>query len=132
MTAYTVTVYVNVDDDNFFGYKPRHPIAKVDTFTIEAANPALAAESMFAVGNKEVGPDSAGKNYPRDVRSISVGDVIKLRGPLYPDNADSPIATWFYAVASVGWTEIPEPANPIVALEGTRATSRTTPTEEQA
>jgi hypothetical protein len=120
MTRYTVTAYVNVDAANFLGYQPHHPIAEVDTFTVQAASPEGAAEAMFAVGNKEVGPDAEGKAYPHDVRSISVGDLLKV--------ADGS-ALWFFAVASVGWTEIPEPTNPIVPLVGTRHTSRTTRTQ---
>jgi hypothetical protein len=118
MTRYEVAVYINVGEGCFFGLKHDDPVAYVDTFTVDAANPALAAESMFAVGNKEVGPDSAGKAYPIDVRSISVGDMIKLTGQLYPDNPDSLIATWFFAVERVGMREIPEPTNPLVELAG--------------
>jgi hypothetical protein len=121
MTAYTVTVYVNVDEHNFFGYKPRHPIAEVDTFTIEAEDAEWAANGMWPVGNK-MRPDSLGKSYPRDVRSLSVGDLLKV---------SVPGGKHFFAIESVGFTEIPEPANPIVALVGTRATSRTTSTEER-
>jgi hypothetical protein len=123
MTIYTVTVYVNVGDDNFFGYKPRDPIAKVDTFTIEAEDAEWAANGMWPVGNK-MQPDSLGKSYPADVRSLSVGDLLSVSS--YGQQHH------FYAVASVGFTEIPEPTNPIVALAGAKATSRPTPTEEQA
>lgn len=113
---YQVTVYVNVDRECFFGYKPKHPIAEVDTFTFDTdGSPESAAEGMFHVGNK-MGPDANGKMYPHDVRSVSVGDLLKI--------VDSDGRQKFLAVASVGWTEVPEPTNPIVALEGTWATSR--------
>ena len=118
MPNYRVTVYVNVGADNFFGYTARAPLAEVDTFTVEAADLYFAANAMWAVGNKEEGPDAAGKQYPRDVRSLSVGDLLAIRP------ADTDAAKFFLAVASVGFTDVPEPANPIVALAGSKATSR--------
>lgn len=118
MTRYRVTVYVNVGEDNFSGYTPRAPIALVDTFQIEADTPLDAAGTMWVIGNKEGGEIGyEGKPYPRDVRSLSVGDLVAV-------SLDGERQPRFFAVASVGWTEIPEPTNPIVALAGTKATSR--------
>ena len=118
MPNYRVTAYVNVGEDNFFGYTPRAPLAEVDTFTIEAADVHFAANAMWAVGNKEAGPDAAGKEYPHDVRSLSVGDLLAI----HPTDTDE--GKYFLAVASVGFTDVPEPTNPIVALAGSSATSR--------
>jgi len=121
---YRVTAYVNVDPDNFFGYKPQHPIAEVDSFEIKAISPQGAAEGMFTVGNR-MGCDIHGKCWPADVRSLSVGDVLKIVTP--PCDEHPRGATGIYACASVGWEEIPEPPNPIVELVGTAATSRVAP-----
>jgi hypothetical protein len=121
MTPYEVTVYVNVGEHNFDGYTPKAPIAEVDTFTIEAEDAEWAANGMWPVGNK-MQPDAQGKSYPRDVRSLSVGDLLKV---------SVAGGKHFFAIESVGFTEIPEPANPIVALAGTRATSRATATIEE-
>lgn len=118
---FTVTAYVNVDECNFFGYKPEHPIAEVDSFQIKAIHVEHAAEGMFVVGNR-MGCDIHGKEWPADVRSLSVGDVLKIVTP--PCHEHPRGATAIYACASVGWKEIPEPPNPIVAIEGTAATSR--------
>ncbi len=115
MTLYTVTVYVNVDPDfHFQELRPTDQIALVGEFTVLAADPQGAANAMWPVGNK-MERDSKGNDYPRDVRSLSVGDLLSIR-----DGREQT----HYAVASFGWTVIPEPANPIVALAGTGATSR--------
>lgn len=117
MSTYRVTIYVNVDPEhtNFFGYQPTHPVAKVGTFTVHANDPHGAAEAAWIVGNKEAGPDALGQDYPLDVRSVSVGDMVET---------DGPDGKHYFSCASVGWDEIPEPANRIVPLEGTWATSR--------
>jgi hypothetical protein len=113
-TRYSVTVYIDVDDDYHFGaYHPRHQLAEVDTFTVDTpAGPAAAVEEMFRIGQKGFDGDrfrdAAGKAYPLSVRSVSVGDLVKV----VHDKR-----SWFFAVASVGFAEIPEPANPIVVLE---------------
>jgi predicted Rossmann fold nucleotide-binding protein DprA/Smf involved in DNA uptake len=56
-----------------------------------------------------------------NVREVSVGDPLKV--------TDEPHAAAgharFYAVTSAGFHTVPEPANPIVPLAGTTATSRT-------
>jgi hypothetical protein len=113
-TRYTVTVFIDVDDDYHFGaYNPKHQLAEVDTFTVDTPDgPDGAAEEMFRIGQKgfddERFRDAAGKAYPLSVRSVSVGDLVKV----VHDKR-----SWFFAVASVGFAEIPEPANPIVELE---------------
>jgi hypothetical protein len=111
----TVTVVIDVDDDYHFGaYDPKHQLAEVDTFTVDTSEgPDGAAEEMFRIGQKgfdddERFRDAAGNAYPLSVRSVSVGDLVKVARDK---------GCWFFAVASVGFAEIPEPANPIVALE---------------
>jgi hypothetical protein len=113
-TRYTVTVFIDMDPDyHFMAYDPRHLLAEVDTFTVDVGDgPDGAAEEMFRIGQKGFDDghrfyDVTGKAYPLAVRSVSVGDLVKVvHGS----------RSWFFAVAGVGFTEIPEPANPIVAL----------------
>lgn len=125
MSEYQVTAYVNVDPDNFFGWKPRHAIAKVDVFVIKASTPSQVREEMFSIGNR-MGCDIHGKTWPSDVRSLSVGDLIEVRSP----QGRTPSTVEYLSCDSVGWTDIPEPTNPIVALAGTAATSRPAPNQE--
>jgi hypothetical protein len=113
-TRYTVTVFIDVDDDyHFRAYDPKHQFAEVDTFTVDTPEgPDGAAEQMFRIGQKGVDDDrfhdSTGKAYPLTVRSVSVGDLVKVAHDR---------RSWFFAVAGVGFAEVPEPANPIVELE---------------
>jgi hypothetical protein len=114
--SYTITAYVNVGDDNFRGYTPRAPIAKVGDFVLEdCASAEDAARQFWAIGQKE-GRDAAGRRWPHDVRSLSVGDLLALT------SAQRDMR--FLAIASVGWSDVPEPTNPIVELAGSAATSR--------
>lgn len=121
---FTVTAYVNVAEHSFFGWKPTHPIAKVDTFRVKATDPLHALDSYFgglwAIGNR-MACDLGGKEWPSDVRSLSVGDVAKVYTPPCHEHPKGKVA--WHATASVGWTEITEPAH-IVPIEGTSATSR--------
>lgn len=119
---FNVTAYVNVHPDNFFGFKPDHPIALVGAFTVKADDTLGAAREMWVIGNR-MGCDLSGNTWPTDVRSMSVGDFIKVITP--PCNDHPSGAVNFYACASIGWDELLEPTNPIVSIEGTRATSRT-------
>jgi hypothetical protein len=121
---FRVTVYLNADPDNFFGLQPRHEIATAPDLqlTISAPTPADAAEHAFAIGNRMAADDN-GHRWPPDVRSLSVGDLVKVATER--DTASFASPAEFYAVASAGFCAIPEPANPIVPLAGTTATSRT-------
>jgi hypothetical protein len=113
-TRYTVTVFIDVDPDyHFMAYDPKHLLAEVDTFTVDAGDgPDGAADEMFRIGQKGLDDhrfcDATGKAYPLTLRSVSVGDLVKVvHGS----------RSWFFLVAGAGFDEIPEPANPIVALE---------------
>jgi len=102
------------------GYQPAHPVATVDYYDVEADSWTAAAEAMFAIGNR-VACDLHGKEWPSDVRSLSVGDVLYVSR-----NSDS--AVQIVACASVGWVEIDLPADRLqVDLRGTEATSRPAP-----
>lgn len=113
---YNVTAFVNVDRDNFFGYQSTHPIAEVATFAVKAETAEHAASEMFAIGNR-MWCALDGQAWPSDVRSISVGDLLKVRA------ADGTVA--FLTCDRYGWTEVHEPINPVRPLAGTGATSRT-------
>jgi hypothetical protein len=131
MNRYDVTVFVNTDNENFFGWKASHPMAEVATFHIDAASAQAAADRMFDIGNKlpatemftaddEYVPitDDEGVAYPVDVRSVSTGDLMIVR--------DAEGHSVILVVASFGWEQLPEPVNPIVELvdAGSRVTSR--------
>lgn len=121
--CYRVTAYVNVGEDNFSGYRPRAPIAEVGEYLIASDSALGAARTMWVIGNKEGGEIGyTGPRYPHDVRSLSVGDLLKV--------VDEAGVQTFLAVASVGWTDVVEPTNPIVELAGSMATSRPAPREE--
>ncbi|MEU5201113.1 hypothetical protein AB0G86_44955 [Streptomyces scabiei] len=110
--VYTATVYTNTASDSFGGYQLHHPLAVVtrpdgsplrlvfhagDRITDHEA----AADAAFTVG-KDQGPDDNGQAWPADVRSVSVGDVIKVTGP------DHQIV--HLRVDPVGFAPVPEPA----------------------
>jgi hypothetical protein len=116
---YTVTAYVNVAEDHHFcELQAGQPVAEVGRFAVEADTPQRAADVMWPIGNKMKPDDSEARLFwPRDVRSLSVGDLLKVVDPGGDEH--------FLAVAPTGWTDLPEPANPVVELAGTRATSRT-------
>ncbi|MFJ4609538.1 hypothetical protein [Streptomyces griseus] len=74
-----------------------------------------AASAAFDVGNRQTADDT-GQTWPDDIRSVSVGDVIKITGPGH----------WIIhlSVDSFGFTPVPEPTH-LTGLAGkTRVTSR--------
>ncbi|MFJ5951410.1 hypothetical protein [Streptomyces noursei] len=123
--TWTATVYINTHDDNFHGYQPHHPLAAATRRDDSAlllvfhANDRLhnhedAAEAAFEVGNRQ-GSDDNGQTWPSDIRSVSVGDVIKATSPDH----------WIrhLRVDPHGLTAIPEPT-PLAPLAGERVTHR--------
>jgi hypothetical protein len=119
MPLFHVTVYLHVGPDNFAGLKPGDPLA-TDTdlqLTVTAADPDAAAEQAYAIGNR-IDTDDRDHPWPTDVRSVSVGDLLQIT---YQRQ------TVFRAVTAIGFHAIPEMANPVVPLAGTRATSRRHP-----
>ncbi|MFE0778961.1 hypothetical protein [Streptomyces sp. NPDC058861] len=123
--VYTATVYVNTARHSFDGYQHHHPLA-------EAIHPngsplrlvfhangrirghEMAAEAAFEVGNGQ-SADDTGQTWPADIRSVSVGDVIKVTGPDH----------WIIhlSVEPSGFSAVPEPTN-LTGLAGSRASSR--------
>ncbi|MEU7031596.1 hypothetical protein AB0A60_33475 [Streptomyces sp. NPDC046275] len=120
-TVYTATVYINTHPDNFDGYEPHHPLTAATHpdgsplhLTFHASDGIrgheAAAEAAFEVGNHQRADDS-GTYWPTDIRSVSVGDVIKITGPGH----------WIIhlRVDPTGFTPVPEPAH-LTALAGAR------------
>ncbi|MFI6278039.1 hypothetical protein [Streptomyces sp. NPDC050988] len=123
--VWTATVYMNMHRDNFDGYDPHHPLAAairrddsalrlVFRASDRIRNHEDAAEAAFEVGNLH-GADDNGQTWPGNIRSVSVGDVIKITSP------DS--RTVHLSVDSYGFTPVPEPTT-LVDLTGPRVTHR--------
>ncbi|MFI9771892.1 hypothetical protein ACIHJG_34260 [Streptomyces sp. NPDC052415] len=120
--VYTVTVYMNTHDDNSDGYKPHHPLAAAThpdgsplrlefNASDRIHSHKAAASATYDVGNHQRA-DDRGQTWPGEtLRSVSVGDVIKITGPGH----------WIIhlRVDPVGFTPVPEPAH-LTALAGTR------------
>lgn len=119
---YTVWPLLNVARHNFDGYFSGQPLASADDLMlrVEAESHTDAAEAAFYVGQK-MGTDVDGTAWPLDVRSMSMGDVLKI----VPDGAHA--ITRYLACETVGWAEVDPPEqHQIRALVDTDATSRTT------
>ena len=90
--------------DMFAGYgewAPGKPLAFDEDLTsvvVVAEEVAEALEEVFVVGNR-MRVDADGKAWSRDVRSVSVGDVVAL--------TVGGRALGFHAVAPVGFTAVP-------------------------
>ncbi|MEY9839535.1 hypothetical protein [Streptacidiphilus sp. EB103A] len=134
--TYRATVLLNVATDprgraaNFDGYRNGHPLgialaedgAEV-AFTVRADSAEGAADDAYILGNRQPLPgrsapvDDLGLSWPGDLRSVSVGDVVRVLGPQ---------GSVHLAVTGAGFLPVdaPAPAD-LVPLPGTRATSRT-------
>ncbi|MCX4826951.1 hypothetical protein OG883_45780 [Streptomyces sp. NBC_01142] len=123
--AYTATVYMNTVSHGRSSYQHHHPLAEAtrpDNSPLHLVFHASerirthedAADAAYTVGNDQ-GPDDNGQTWPRDVRSVSTGDVIKVTGPDH----------WILhlSVDPTGFSAVPEPTT-LVDLAGTRAAHR--------
>lgn len=124
--TYTATVYMNTHRDNFGGYQLHHPLAAA---TLTDGSPLrlvfhtsdrirdheAAAGAVFDVGNHQRADDNR-QTWPGDIRSVSVGDVIKITCPDH----------WIIhlSVDSFGFSAVPEPTTLVPLAGQTRATSR--------
>jgi hypothetical protein len=124
MPRYAVRVFLNVAPLSFLGLRAHDPVATDTdlTVTVVAGDPLAAAEQAFTIGN-HMAADETGRRWPHDVRSVSVGDLLRVTDLSAPGPARP---AYFFAVASVGFDPLPEPANPVFPLAGTTATSRPT------
>ncbi|MFE4304800.1 hypothetical protein ACFRR6_01785 [Streptomyces sp. NPDC056891] len=121
---FTVTAYVNVGAFPFYGYTSGDLVAEVtatDNTPLRLAfagdsyaDAHEAADAAFVVGNREA-RDDQGQSWPKDVRSLSVGDIVKVTDP----NG----TTIHLSVDSAGFSKIERPLNR-TGLIGTSASSR--------
>ncbi|MEV5710114.1 hypothetical protein [Actinoallomurus sp. NPDC052274] len=116
MREYVVAAYVNVDRDAFDGYKASHPLATADdlTFRVDAPTDMDAAERAWVIGQR-MDADLDDRRWPADVRSSNVGDVFEVQ------DGD---AKSFFVCEPADWRALRDLPNPLVPIEGTRATSR--------
>ncbi|MEU1597968.1 hypothetical protein ABZ468_35340 [Streptomyces sp. NPDC005708] len=128
--AYTVIVLVNVAKNHYDGYQVGHHVAEVTATEHDTTPLALVfhaapytkvdavADAAWVVGNR-MGADDAGQTWPRDVRSVSKGDVLAVTAP---DGT-----TVHLCVGSTRFSPA-EPPMPhcMVPLAGTDASSRRT------
>ncbi|MFF1680731.1 hypothetical protein ACFVYG_32425 [Streptomyces sp. NPDC058256] len=123
--AYTATAHLNTDSHGTRPYQPGHtltqvtradgsPLRLVFHASARITDHEAAADAAFTVGNYQ-GPDDNGQSWPADVRTVSVGDIVKVTGPDH----------WIIhlSVDSCGFSAVPEPTT-LVNLTGTRATHR--------
>lgn len=122
--TYTVTAYMNAAPDHFNGYRPAHTVAEATcpdgaplrlVFTTgRVGSLHQAADAAFIVGNRHLS-DEHGQSWPTDIRSLSVGDVLRITAP---DGA-----THHLAITSWGFSTVVPPTEHI-HLAATDATSR--------
>lgn len=100
MSIYTAIPLINTGDGNFTGYVPAHAATLATDeslhLRVKAVSDAHALGEVFTVGNR-AGCDIFGREWPADVRSLSVGDVVVLRTDGDTDSGRA------YACAAVGW-----------------------------
>jgi len=99
----TVTVWHNTATDAqgrliaMMGYQPGHPVVRVFAYQADPAGraPEVIAEEAFAICNGHPcdagGADLSRRYYARELRSLSVGDVVAV--------GEAPLA-----VGRIGWT----------------------------
>jgi hypothetical protein len=98
-------VWVVLSDD-ISGYEPKKWAGDLRTeVVIEGDTPEQVAEATWFVGNR-MGPDANGREWPSDVRSMCVGDVVfmvpetgsvrrlQVRGAGWGDPPAEFCATW--------------------------------------
>src|SRR5262245_12782754 len=87
---YVVTALINTATD-WWDYQSSNETALAYdialVFTVEAGSATQAAEAAFIVGNRN-GRDADGKAWPAWCRSLSVGDVLLVRGWDADEHAD--------------------------------------------
>ncbi|MGW2540245.1 hypothetical protein ACWC5I_05065 [Kitasatospora sp. NPDC001574] len=127
---YTIAALLNVTTEpngrtiTFDGFQTGHDLAVASPangsplllLTVTSPDLPSACERAFDIGNHQAA-DDRGTEWPADLRSLSVGDVLHVTDPS---------GIWHYlAVAGTGFTPIDPPSRTtFVALIGTTATSR--------
>lgn len=105
---YRITAYLNESPGHFDDYQVGHHVGEVGTFDVDVTcfcDPRRhLTEAIWLIGN-DASCDDEGRVWPKDARSLSVGDVIKIVRP------DEPHAepVWL-AFGMRDWAVIAEPA----------------------
>jgi hypothetical protein len=108
---FTVAAYMNCHRDNFDGLRADHPLWTDTDLVLElaASGPRSAADRAWDIGNR-MGADDSQRSWPSDVRSLSVGDVLKVESGSVVD---------CLTVVGVDWHHLGSKLdNPIVGLDG--------------
>lgn len=103
-------VLLNTDTEAFSrGYIGADILAYDARCLLDLQAPSLedALELAFAIGNR-MGTDATGKSWSPNVRSISVGDVIRTLTAEADDEGEI-LTVGFYAVDRIGFTELQFP-----------------------
>ncbi len=113
MTIFNALVSLNADS-RFSAYQPGHRMFTTTALftTVVADTVEEALDKVWVWGNKM--SVEAGRQYPAETRSLSVGDVVTVR-----DISTTEITS--YAVASIGFDKIPEVADEKFAVCKTAA-----------
>lgn len=125
---HTVTVLLNVTGGprgqrlHICGYEQGHDLAEATRpgnetllLAVDAGHLQHAADLVYVIGNG-AGTDALGQGWPGDLRSVSIGDVLRITGPHG--------ATIHFAVAAEDFIPVPAPRRPLVPLVGSNATAR--------
>ena len=77
--THTVVALLNVGAGALRAFCPSDALQEGPTLRIEAAGPEAALEAAYSVGNR-IGADAAGRHWPAQVRSLSMGDLLLVDG----------------------------------------------------
>src|SRR4051812_37571075 len=111
MPIYRIVAAVNTAPDHYDGYRDGDPLACVTAcagasapivFSMDVVDTDAALDAVWEIGNR-VTDDRMGNCWPRDVRSLSTGDVLTV----FPPGGQG-MQVW--AVAPVGFDQVPSPS----------------------
>jgi hypothetical protein len=98
---FTVQVMINMGATTMWSYQDSDPLYCVGQFTVVGTDERDAAGAMWSVGQKEWGPDEDGRWYPREVRSLCMGDVLEITDPQGRQS--------WWAFLAVGFAQVTKP-----------------------
>jgi hypothetical protein len=105
MQNYFVTFVLNQDSRFWDCDMEQHRFFAVPGgFLIQATSIHHALVKAYEIGNK-MDSDSAGKDYPSHVRSLSVGDLVVIYPPVGEGNYTNNTGARTYEVKRLGWEE---------------------------
>lgn len=117
MQGYWVRLYINISKHALWTYKRGDRLYLVTDFSFSCKSETEAAEMGFLIGQKETIADTGARRYPKDVRSISVGDVAWVR-PIGDE-----VGSW-WSFADLGVNLIPAPASEDITVDVREAVER--------